>query len=69
MQGPTPRCLPKRYKNIHPQNDFHKNVLEPLFIIAKVGNNASIYHQEDKQTHSGIFIRWNTTQQLTGMDN
>ena len=34
--APAPKYLPKRYKNIQPQNNFHKNILAPLFIIPKL---------------------------------
>lgn len=49
------------------QNDFYKNVLASLFVIAKIGNNAKTHHQKNKQWY--IFIQWNTTEQLKGLNN
>ena len=38
-----------------------------LFIIAKIGNSANVYHQKNWQWY--ILIQWNTTEQFKGMNN
>lgn len=58
----TPKNLTK--KNEKSTDSFRKECLfQPNIQWSRDGNNSYVFQEESSQTHFGIFIEWNPTQQ------